>query len=47
MLGERHLTDTPDYGTSNWLYNTSNKNVLGKMKDEMHNIPIHVFVDLK
>ncbi|XP_041369813.1 uncharacterized protein LOC121383782 [Gigantopelta aegis] len=47
MMEERHLFDTSDYDTSHPLYSTTHKKVLGKIKDEMHGIPIHEFVGLK
>ncbi|XP_041377266.1 uncharacterized protein LOC121389682 [Gigantopelta aegis] len=47
MMEERHLFDTSDYDPGHPLYSTTNKKSLGKMKDEMHGIPIHEFVGLK
>lgn len=46
MLPDRHLYDTSEYPTDHPLFSVLNKNVLGKMKDETHGIPIEEFVRL-
>jgi hypothetical protein len=46
MYEDRHLFDTSDYDRDHLLYDTLNKKVIGKMKDQMHSIPIQEFVGL-
>jgi hypothetical protein len=47
MMKDKHLFDTSGYDPEHPSYSTENKNVLGKMKDETHGIPIQEFVGLK
>ena len=47
MAQDSHLFDTSDYPSSHPLYSTTNKKVLGKMKDETAGIPIQEFVGLR
>jgi hypothetical protein len=47
MLIHNHLYDTSDYPLSHPAYNTINKKVLGKMKDETNGRPIKEFVGLR
>jgi hypothetical protein len=47
MLIYNHLYDTSDYPLSHPAYNTINKKVLGKMKDETNGRPIKEFVGLR
>ena len=47
MLQDIDLFDTSDYAQDHSLYSLTNKEVLGKMKDETHGIPIQEFVGLR
>ncbi len=47
MLEDIDLFDTSDHAQDHSLYNLTNKEVLGKMKDETHGIPIQEFVGLR
>jgi hypothetical protein len=47
MRSNSHLFDTSNYDPKHELFDTKNKQVLGKMKDEMGGIPIQEFVGLK
>ncbi|OWF50010.1 hypothetical protein KP79_PYT25700 [Mizuhopecten yessoensis] len=47
MLEDSDLFDTSEYTKDSPLYNTKNKKVLGKMKDETYGNAIHAFVGLK
>ena len=41
------LYDTSEYSRDHPLYSTTNKKVLGKMKDETHGLPIEEFIGLR
>lgn len=47
MLSDQHLFDTSESASSHPLYSTTNKKILGKMKDETRGFPIQEFVGLK
>ena len=47
MQQDAHLYDFSDYPRSHFLYDTTNKKVLGKMKDETAGVPPEEFVGLK
>ena len=47
MMDDSHLFDTSDYPTDHRLHSTTNKKVLGKMKDEMAGTAINEFVGLR
>ena len=47
MLQDIHLFDTSEYRQNDHLYSLTNKKVLGRMKDEMHGIPIQEFIGLR
>ncbi|XP_057302729.1 uncharacterized protein LOC130636895 [Hydractinia symbiolongicarpus] len=45
--GDRDKFDNSDYPESSQFYNTENKKIVGKMKDEAEGVPILEFVGLK
>ena len=47
MAAQANLYDTSDYPEEHYLYNTVNKKVLGKMKDELAGTPVSEFVGLR
>ena len=47
MLEDIELFDTSEYAQDHPLYSLANKKVLGKMKDETHDIPIQEFIGLR
>jgi len=47
MLQDKHLYDLSDYDKHHFLYDTTNKKVLGKMKDEANGTIITEFVGLR
>ena len=47
MAQDSHLFDTSDYPIEHPLYNTTNKKVLGKMKDECCGVPPTEFIGLR
>ena len=47
MQEDSELFDTSEYSNDHFLFSTSNKKVLGKMKDETHGVPIEEFVGLR
>ena len=47
MLQDIELFDTSEYAQDQPLHSPRNKKALGRMKDEMHGIPIEKFVGLR
>jgi hypothetical protein len=47
MQQDTHLYDTSDYPVNHFLHSTTNKKVLGKMKDETAGVAIEEFVGLR